>query len=242
MMTAIVQGVIVRERIVIAVIVSVLAGACAGDAIDSPATTAGSGTSTSTEAGAPDQQATAPTDDGPAGDLPFESGEGSFEVDGLSYDPEFIVSCIVPEDFYGDPPHPESLNLRAFTENGESFEVTVTVEEVSSMMNPGTEYKATWLDVFHHRRGADGTEQFLGSAVNDPDGNWYLPENLVPQLVVDGQDPLGPALEPPSGFVIDGDHITGTLVLTQSFPEGPGTVLATFAFTIPSEPYDCDEL
>lgn len=234
-----------RKLRITAAAVLLLAAACGGGSAEPTATTTPTGGPTTTATGSttPDTSPTDTSGGGPTGgDYPFESGEGHFEIDGQRFETAYIVSCIVPENFYGEAPHAEDLNLRAFTDDGVHLEVSVSVTEVESFINPGSGYKATQLYVFHHRQGASGAEQFVGEAVNGPDGAWYRSEDLVPQLVVDGGEPEGQPLDPPAGYAIDGDRIIGTLDLGQSFPEGPGFVKGTFDFSIPSEPYDCNEL
>jgi hypothetical protein len=228
-------------------VLGLVVAACGGAETDAPPDT--DGATTPTAAGPGDtsdseepQSEEQPEEPAPGGqDLPFESGTGYFEVDGQRHEPSYIVRCI-PVSFGGDP-HEDDLDLRGhLLQDGVGLEVEVSVEEVSSFTDPSVGYRANRIWLFLHTSGDEGIVQYETGFVNDPDGNWYSSEDLVPQMAVEGQEPQGPPLPASTTFTIDDDRITGAASLLQSYPEETGTVDVTFDYTIPSEEFDCDQL
>jgi hypothetical protein len=239
-----------RFLAVISVLALVMA-ACGGAESDSPSTP--DDATPTTSAGAVDNAGEGNTTD--PGDtqteepapgsqnLPFESGTGYFEVDGVRFEPAYIVRC-VPFSATSSGPHEDDLDLRGHRlQDGIGLEVTVSVDDLVAPTDSDPGYTAMRIDVFLHRSGADGIEQYAGSAVNHPDGSWYDTEDLIPRmLVAGGAEPTGPPLAAPAGFEIGDGSIRGTMTLPQEYPVETGTVDVTFDYTIPSEEFDCDQL
>lgn len=181
-------------------------------------------------------------------DVPFESGDGHFEVDGTRFDAAWVVSCIVEEDFFGNPPDPEDLDVRASAEEGSSsgfFEVGVTVTEVEPMSHDGPGYRALTVSTFYHRSRGEGPEQFEMSVTTGPDGSWYRSGEIIPQMAVEGQEGLGITGEPLSGLniTVESSRLEGGLTLDQDWPQGAdGMVDITWEFDLPGEKFNCDEL
>lgn len=224
------------------------AAACGGEGTEPTPGAGGTtpGGTTATTATGPGTTGGGQTGGPPPGsqDFPFESGTGYFEVDGERFEPHYIVRC---EPFsFGSPPHEDDLDLRGHRlSDGIGLEVEVSVRDiVAGEGNPREGYTAMNISVFLHRSGADGIEQYEGSAVNHPNEDWYDTEHLSPEILIyHGTEPTGPPLSPPAGFEIARDRIKGTMTLPQDWPENEtGTVDVTFDYSIPSEEFDCDEL
>lgn len=152
------------------------------------------------------------------------TGTGSFTADGEAYEDVAVVSC---EPFSSDPngPHPDDLEIRSFVGGLTGLEV-----DISHLNGDGIS-----VNVFFSRDGADGLEQFEGSASNSIPGrfeagpwHWNDPETGE-QVELD---------EAP--YVIDGGRISGSLTgLLQTWPdEGAAVVDVTWDFEVPSETFE----
>lgn len=214
-----------------------LVAACGGEPAESSQTT---GTNQATGTTAPSGQS--PGDEGSPNDqeLPFESGDGHFTVDGQRVEAVWVISCILDEGIFGDAPHEEALDVLARGDIGgrEVFlGVTVDLRDVGSSDPDSEGYTPVSIDVFYSRSGP--TEQFEGGVVQHPDGSWYLLGDLVPELAIRGQGITG---DPIAGadFVTGPRRVAGTATLEQSWPEdADGTVVVSFDLNLPSERFDC---
>jgi len=126
--------------------------------------------------------------------------------------------------FGGQEPDPDDLSVLAFLGGSEGLEV-----EIGHSTRPGGPdglYEATVLSVFHSRAGADGLEQFEGSAATGPDGQWYAQDDF------EFANPL-----PDAAFARDGNHITGSLAgVEQDWPEtGTEVIDVTFDLEFPDD-------
>ncbi len=173
-----------------------------------------------------------PTDDGAvAGDsggdggFPLAgAGEGSFTVDGESFDDVAVYSC---EPFsFGSDPDPRDVSLLGYLGGMSGLEVEVS-HSPGIDMTDGTQFDQMNLSLFYSREGSAGLEQFDGTAQNRADGSWFFYDSETFEEI----DLAEPAA------VIEGDRISGFLAgLQQSWPdEGAATVDVTFDFEIPSQ-------
>jgi hypothetical protein len=164
-----------------------------------------------------------------AADLFANAGSGTFTVDGESFEAP-VIRC---EPFAAfDEPNPDDLNVRALADGSVFVEVDLSNSDGISMVD-GTTFDQQHVSVFLSRPGEGVTEQFDGAATNDADGNWLSSEDIF----VDPAQ-VTPLPEPP--FTLDGNRITGSMTVNQSWPEGEtGTAEVTFDFEFPGEIQDC---
>ncbi len=232
-----------RSKAIALLGVLLLAAACGGETGGQPPTVQPAPTTAGDSGPGPATEAPGGSQDA---ELPFESGDGYFEVDGRRLEAAWVVSCLVDENLYGEPAHPRDLDVRAFAVDGSTyFSVSVTVDDVESGA-PGSEgYQALTVSPFLSWPGDSAPDQFDGSVTSGPDGSWYLSGDIVPQLVVQSGGQAGLTGEPAGDaeVSVDATRIGGALTLSQTWPEGEsGTVRATWDFSVPAERFDCDEL
>ena len=171
--------------------------------------------------------------------LPFESGDGSFVVDGEQFEAVWVVRCEIV--LIGQDPHDENLDLLAYGGESVYLDLEISAGDEYAVTAEGRRgefiYTATYFDL---RLVTDAAlTQFEDRVVNGPGGNWYA--NAVPHLMVAGKE--FPSVPEPVGFTIEDDRIRGTLTLEQSWPEDQdATVDVTFDLSIPSEEFDCSTL
>jgi hypothetical protein len=191
-----------------------------GEAAESPTTLAEAG-----EELADDLQQQA---EDKAADLFANAGSGTFTVDGESFEAP-VIRC-EPFAAFGDP-NPDDLNVRALS--GSVFvEVDLSNSDGISMVD-GTAFDQQYVSVFLSRPGDGVTEQFDGAATNDADGNWISSEDVF-------VDPAEATPLPAPPFTLDGNRITGSMTVNQSWPEGEtGTAEVAFDLEFPGEIQDC---
>ncbi len=215
-----------RSKLVMAIMLMIVT-ACSGGGESSSTIVASSGDDQASGTTADRDQDPAPeqaeVDDQRGQGLPAGGAEGSFTVDGETFEAS-VYRC---EPFSASgPANPEDLDLRAF------FSLSHGVElEIAHSTRPGSSgraFEATILFVFYSRPSADGPVQFEGAASTDADGVWY-PGNLIDLATAT-------PLEQPA-FEISGDRIKGGLTnVEQSWPEGGGaTVDITFDLEVPND-------
>lgn len=190
----------------------------------------------------PDDQAEAAATQDPAPVLPFESGDGWFEVDGERYEAEWVVRCL-PRHLDTEQPHEDDLELLAYAGGQTYFGLDLSFQEVFLTPDDDRNYTALYAEPFLSRDAAGGVEQFgdIGFATG-PDGAWYDLSSASPlQLALGNEDPS--PLPEPAATVL-GERVTGTAAgLIQNWPEdGAGTAAVTYDLSIPVEGFDCDEL
>lgn len=208
--------------VVLAVAMLLAVAACGGGDSSSSTTPAppsvdqGSDT-TASESG---EDPSSGSDDSGGGGLPASGANGTYTINGDSFEAP-VFQCEVFSS--GQEPHPDDLSVLAFLGGSEGLEV-----EIGHSTRPGPDgpYEATVMFVFHSRAGADGLEQFEGSAATGPDGQWYLQDDF--QLA----NPI-----PGETFTRDGNRITGSLAgVEQDWPEtGTEVIDVTFDLEIPAE-------
>lgn len=150
------------------------------------------------------------------------AGVGSFVADGEAFDGVDVYSC-EPFSFGDEGPNPEDLSLLAFLGGSNGLEIEVT-HSPGYDLSDGSQFDQITFSAFFSRQGADGLQQFEGSATNDASGAWSVSDDTGQQTGL---------AEPP--FVIQGDRISGGLTgLDQTWPdEGADIVDVTFDFQIP---------
>lgn len=220
-----------RSRLILVLAVMLMiTSACGGNGGESSSTSADSSGGDQNTVTEPDndqnddQDSNDSANQGGRGDgLPGGGADGSFTVDGESYDAT-VFRC---EPFSASgPANPDELDLRAFFNISHGIEV-----EVGYATRPapaGPPYEATVVFVFYSRQGDAGVEQFEGAASTGPDGTWY-PDNVAD---LDTATPLDqPAIE------ISGSRITGALSgVEQDWPQGAtGTVDIMFDLEVPND-------
>jgi hypothetical protein len=218
-----------RRITVFVIATALLLAACGDDAGESTTPDETAGATLTTVASTPEElaqdvqeQAQSKADDLFASAIP-----GSFEVDGQQYDGQ-TVRC---EPFFFNEPNPDDLNVRSFS-GGVFVEVDITHGDGFSM--DGTTYDQQNFSVFLSRPGDGVTEQFDGNVTSDAEGNWYPAAEFIPV----GEQTATPLAAPP--FTLDGNHISGSLTVNQSWPEGAtGTAEVSFDLPFQDEILDC---
>lgn len=210
-----------RIRATIAGLVLILAaGACGDDDADSTGSETGAESSTTTESAA---ETDASSSTAPAtGDLPFESGSGSYQVDGEQIDAEWVVRC-ADDDV--------RVSLVAWGGDGRALSIEVSDLEVVGL---GEDFNYTGTS-FAADVAEDGLVAFENPRMlTGPDGAWYRDaESLSLARGVESGEIL---TEAPWEF--DGDRATGTFVA-----EGDdGTRVVSYDLSVPSDSFDCDLL
>lgn len=224
--------------VLISLFVAACAGGTAGSAEGGGAEAASAPQTSSDEPTATDAPDAAAASDDAEKDLPFENGEGSFTVDGERIDPEFVVSCIPfdASEFGGQASHPDDLAINAI-KGSTALEIQIGYEEGAGAGGDRV-YDAVYVSPIFLRPGEDGQESFETGFLTDPDGVWYSSEtDSSIQLS------LGNAAGPPLGeapMVREGNRITGTVTLPQTWPDGAsGSVVVSYDLSFSSEQFDC---
>lgn len=160
-------------------------------------------------------------EEGRTQDLPFESGDGYYEVDGERIDAEWVVSCETEDQI---------LNLLAWGGEGRALELDVSEYDLTGLPDVG--YQPI---LFSADLGVEGLVAFEADRLmTGPDGSWYV--GAERHLLLTGED-TGEMLDEPA-FDMEGSSISG------SFPvEGEeGTKSVSYEFSVPAETFDCSEL
>lgn len=159
-------------------------------------------------------------DSGQAQELPFESGEGYYEVDGERIQAEWVVNCATDDQI---------LEVIAWGGDGNALELEVSEYDLAGQ--PNVSYQPI---LFSADLGVDGLVAFEADRLmTGPDGAWYV--GAERHLLLTGEDTGEMLDEPP--FEMEGDSVSGT------FPvEGPdGSRTVSYELTVPGETFDCDE-
>lgn len=208
--------------LVLAAVMLLIVSACGGeDTSSSTAAASPSAGQDSDPAQESDGEPSSGSDASGGEGLSSGGGTGTYTVDGEAVESPVYRCDVAPSS--GQEPHPDDLAVLAFQGGSDGLEV-----EVGHSTRPSSSgaYEATILFVFYSRSGADGLEQFEGSAATGPDGQWYLQSDF---------DFANPFAEPP--ITVNGNRITGSLAnVEQDYPEdGTATVDVTFDLEIPNE-------
>lgn len=204
----------------------VLLAACGSDSGDTTAVNQDAGETPTTQASSPEDLAADVTNQAEqkADDLLANAGEGSFVVDGESFDAP-VVRC-EPFAAFGEP-DPSDLNVRAFASGSVYVEVDVAASEGISMVD-GSSFDQQLVTVFLSRPGDGVTEQFEAGMNNDADGNWYTSDDF------EQANPL------PAPYALDGNTISGSMTVAQTWPQDQtGTAEVSFDLDFPDEIHDC---
>jgi len=189
-----------------------------------------------------DEQAEAAATEDPAPDLPFESGDGWFEIDGERYEAVWVVRCL-PGQLDTEQPHGDDLDLLAYAGGQRYFGLDLAHQEVVLTPDDDRNYTALYADPFLSRDGEDGVEQFgdIGFATG-PDGAWYDLGSADPLQLALGNEGSDPLAEPVA--TLRGERVTGTAAgLLQTWPDaGAGTATVLYDLSVPGEAFDCEEL
>jgi hypothetical protein len=170
--------------------------------------------------------------------LPFENGEGFFTVDGERFDPEYVVSCIPfdASEFGGAASHPDDLAINAINDRT-ALEIQVGYEEGAGAGGDRT-YDAVRVNPILLRPAEGGQQSFEASFLTDPDGAWYSSETDNTIQLSLGNAAGAPLDEAP--LVREGNRLTGTVTLPQTWPEGAsGAVVVSYELSFSSEQFDC---
>ena len=181
------------------------------------------------------------SDGSAAADLPFLSGDGWFEVDGVRHEARWVARCL-PEEIGPQPIGAEEVNLIAYAGDQGVFELRLSTREVVLAPDDERNYTAEYVHPALSRTGASGLEQFgdVGLATG-PDGAWYDLQGSDPFQLALGNQGEGPVAG--SAASRGGGRVSGSLDLEQTWPEEvTGQVSVTYDLSIPSEEFDCDEL
>lgn len=188
-----------------------------------------------------DDQAEAAATQDPAPDLPFESGDGWFEVDGERYEAEWVVRCL-PRHLDVEQPHEDNLELVAYGGGQTYLGLDLAYQEVFLTPDDDRNYTALYADPFLSRDGEGGVERFGDTGfATGPDGAWYDLGSADPLQLALGNEGSSPLPEPAA--TVQGERVTGIVVLPQDGPEeATVTVTVTYDLSLPDEAFDCDEL
>jgi hypothetical protein len=190
----------------------------------------------------PDDQAEAAATQDPASDLPFESGDGWFEVDGERYEAEWVVRCL-PRHLDIEQPHEDDLELLAYAGGQTHFGLDLSHQEIFLTPDDDRNYTALYAHPSLSRDGEGGVERFGDTGfATGPDGAWYDLGSASPLQLALGNEGASPLPEPAA--TVQGQRVTGTAAgLLQNWPEeAAGTTTVTYDLSIPGEEFDCDEL
>ncbi len=163
---------------------------------------------------------------GPAG-----GGSGAIVVDGEQMSLNGVIRCIPFDagEFGGAEGDPNEIDLAII---GETGMLGVNSSTVATFIGDGSEKYDMSVNRVSLSLGADQYENVAGTLV---DGTWIL--GNVPLLGNPGEGTT--AIDGPP-FTVDGDNISGTMTLVQTWPEGAdGTVDVTFDVIFPSEQQEC---
>jgi hypothetical protein len=190
----------------------------------------------------PDEPDEAAASQDPASDLPFDSGDGWFEIDGERYQAEWVVRCM-PQDLDMEQPHEDDLELIAYAGGQTFFWLELSSQEVVLTPDDDRNYTALYAHPSLSRDGEGGREEFGDTGfATGPDGAWYDLRSADPLQLALGNQGSSPLPEPAA--TVQGERVTGTAAgLTQEWPEeGTVTVTVTYDLSIPAEEFDCEEL
>lgn len=238
------------RHLVLYLLITLVVAACGGATADegtiestpsSPSTTQSTATTAddvSAEADdSNDSDAAAPSSEAQE-DLPFENGEGFFVVDGERIDAEYVVSCIPfdASDFGGAASHPDDLAINVIKERM-ALQVEVGYEEKAGA-GGDRNYAAVHVAPNLIRAGDEGQEGYEARFITGPDGTWYSAEtDSTIQLSMGSV--TGPPLDE-APMVRDGNRITGTVTLSQTWPDGAaGSVVVSYDLSFSAEQFDC---
>lgn len=229
------------RHLVLISLISLVAAACGGDTTAAQEGGDGEASSPVVESQASasdDSDRTSGSESAQGEDLPFENGEGFFIVDGERIDPEYVVSCIPfdASEFGGQASHPDDLAINAI-KGSTALQVEVSYEEGAGRGGDQVyDAVSVWPNVL--RPGEDGQESFEAGFLTDPDGVWYSRETDNPIQLSMGTAVGTPLDEAP--MVRDGNRITGTATLPQTWPDGAtGSVVVSYDLSFSSEQFDC---
>jgi hypothetical protein len=178
----------------------------------------------------------------PAADLPFDSGDGWFEIDGERYDAEWVVRCM-PQHLDIEEPHEDDLELIAYAGGQTYFWLQLSSQEVVLTPDDDRNYTALYAHPSLSRDAEGGREEFGDTGfATGPDGAWYDLRSADPLQLALGNQGASPLPEPAA--TTQGERVTGTAAdLTQGWPEDAmATVTVTYDLSIPAEEFDCEEL
>jgi hypothetical protein len=176
----------------------------------------------------------------PGPDVPFDSGDGWFEVDGERYEAEWVVRCM-PQDM--EDPHEDDLELIAYAGGQTFFWLELESQEVVLTPDDDRNYTALYAHPSVSRDVEGGREEFGDTGfATGPDGAWYDLRSASPMQLALGNESFTPLPEPAA--TVQGGRVTGTAVdLMQEWPdEGTATVTVTYDLSIPADEFDCEEL
>ena len=168
----------------------------------------------------------------PAQELPFESGDGTFSVDGVSAEAEWVVRCM-PFDAPGSEPDDRDIELIAYAGDAGFLDVRFGFDELV-----GTGDRDYTANTFGLDWGHTTVEQSIEGLVTGPDGAWYFGELSI-QLAL-GTETSDPLTEQP--VMIEGDRMRGTVDIGAIDPDQPDASTYEFDLSIPSEVFDCSQL
>lgn len=165
-------------------------------------------------------------------ELPFESGEGTFSVDGEQTETEWVVRCAPSDEFAGNPDE-RDLELIAYSSEGGFLTIDVGIEDLEGMGENNYTYNTFGLDW-----GESVEEVSIDGLRTGPDGAWYF--GVDPIQLARGAETIDPLDASP--FTMEGERIVGNVDIAAIDPEQPDGVTVAFDLTIPSEVFDCSEL
>jgi hypothetical protein len=178
----------------------------------------------------------------PESDVPFDSGDGWFEIDGERHKAEWVVRCM-PQDVDMDQAHENDLELIAYAGGQTFLWLELSSQEVVLTPDDDRNYTALYAHPSLSRDGEGGREEFGDAGfATGPDGAWYDLRGASPMQLALGSEDSSPLPEPAA--TVQGERVTGTAAdLTQEWPdEGTATVTVTYDLSIPAEEFDCEEL
>jgi hypothetical protein len=109
----------------------------------------------------------------PASDVPFDSGDGWFEIDGERYEAEWVVRCM-PQHLDIEEPHEDDLELIAYAGGQTFFWLELSSQEVVLTPDDDRNYTALYAHPSLSRDGEGGREEFGDTGfATGPDGAWY---------------------------------------------------------------------
>lgn len=212
------------RHLVLTVVVMLLLAACGGDADPAPSDTeagqttttgapAGTDSPTTTEGGSGTETPTPPVVAGAA---------GSMTVDGETFEGQ--VRRCEPFSFGGDP-HEDDVSVVLLSTVGLNVDLSYT-ESID--IATGEQYLQASVDLLYT---APGFAQFEVGAVTNAAGDWVSRDD---QFVQD------PTPLPSAPITREGNLLTGTAELTQSWPQGEtGTVEVSYSLEVPAEIEGC---
>jgi hypothetical protein len=192
--------------------------------------------------GEPEEPDEAAASQDPSSDVPFDRGDGWFEIDGERYEAEWVVRCM-PQHLDIEEPHEDDLELIAYAGGQTFFWLELSSQEVVLTPDDDRNYTALYAHPSLSRDGEGGRQEFGDTAfATGPDGAWYDLRSADPLQLALGNQGSNPLPEPAA--TRQGERVTGTAAgLTQEWPEdGTATVTVTYHLSIPAEEFDCEEL